>query len=873
MKSSNDSLSSADTMISVSKKPPRPPTPSTPPPPPPPPARQYDELDHTEIEIEVFDIEPHKYEPKSKAHSTSTQTQTHRKSVSFDLSDNEYIPVLAHDEPEPPDNIGELFLRQFSRENSHEDNDGYEVPIKYPSGPRSKPTKQVKSILRSPSPSSKAPTTPSSLDRPLITSYIQQPQPSTSVTTAIVHTVVAPTSDDEIERENPFRKEFLGRRAENIYEELDFDEQIPKRTVQITQIETKVKDTEQEKQKPSVTSLVKQRPKSAYESREYTEILTKSHPSNDNLSEKPESSLISTQSTSRSTGSLITDRPKQKPPLPPKPPSKPGSSVKSPSPVIKRADLKQNEALKTFQEEMLRGDLYEFVHDAETNQITRIKQQATNIPIATAKAAEPVARTETKEPPRLTTFNPSSPLPPIPKNTKTNTPPYSKVLKRGTSVERPTVSPPPPPVNLSTLPTSDKLKTLRTEDGSKVEILSTSTEELRKCHRDEYHENAPEYSLVTEETHREILLQENEIRNAMQQEQVVTETVTTTSRIPVRKAPLPPTVKTTATTTTTTTTNKHHKNTSISSDVISQEHSSATQSTSSQVFPVTQILPVQYSHLPTPQQPDYFLTFPSSPPQSSCNVMPMPQPGAFSTFMVSDNSAPQTTNIPTNIMCHPQQQLPMYLQRQYISVPISTTIHTINQTEHNLQGQNFINIHANGAGAQAPVLTTPSPSNNNSGPIFNVYRSNYNQQHQQQQQHQHHYHYQTQSLLPCQQDTHSSPLQSATLDSNPFRNDDFSTHATASATAGTANAAAPVGDVVDVNTRRTIGSSSFASMMTFVDSQFARNHNNENDNPVSSTTVQSSQSLTSISNSASNYHNISDEPEHTFTTFGKQTQV
>ncbi|XP_055300017.1 protein lap4-like isoform X10 [Sitodiplosis mosellana] len=639
MKSSTDSLSSADTMISASKKPPppRPPSPLQPPPL----ARQYDELDRTEIEIEVFDTEPYKYESKSKPQSMSSQTQTHRKSVSFDLSDNEYIPVLEHDEPEPTDNIGELFLRQFSRENSQEENDGYEVPIKYPSGPKSKPTKKVKSILRSPSPSSKAPTTPSSLDRPLITSYIQQPQPS--VTTAIVHTV-APSTDDEIERENPFRKEFLGRRAENIYEELDFEEQAPKQTVQITPIETKVK--EQEKPKQIDPSSVKQRPKSAYESREYAEVQSKFHSSNDELSEKSESTLISTQSTSRSTGSLLIDRPKQKPPLPPKP-SKPSSSVKSPSPVIKRADLKQNEALKTFQQEMLHGDLYEFVHNAETNQITRIKQQATSIPIAIAKSPEPIVKEETKEPPRLTTFNPSSPLPPIPKSNKTNVPPYSKVLKRGSSVERPTVSPPPPPVNMSTLPTADKLKQLRTEDGSRVEILSTSTEELRKFHREYHHENAPEYSLVTEETHREILLQENEIRNAMQQEQIVTETVTTTSRIPVRKAPLPPTAKTT---TMSTTTNKHHKNPSFSSDV-SQEHSSTMQSTSSssssssQVFPVTQILPVQYSHLPTPQQPDYFLTFPSSPLQPSCNVMPMPQPGAFSTFM----SPPASAKVPKSV--------------------------------------------------------------------------------------------------------------------------------------------------------------------------------------------------------------------------------
>ncbi|XP_031624890.1 protein lap4 isoform X3 [Contarinia nasturtii] len=635
-KSSNDSLSSADTMISNTKEqlpPPRPPSPQPPPAPPSIPELQFDMPDQSEIEIEVFEFEPYKYDvPKSRSQSTtsSTQTRTHRKSVSFDLSDNEYIPVLSHDdEPQTNDNIGELFLSQFSRENSHEDNDGYEVPIKYPSGPKTKPKRQVKSILRSPSPSSKAPTTPSSLDRPLITSFIHQPQPSTSVTTAVVHNI-SHSSDDEIERENPFRKEVLGRRAENIYEELNFKEQAAQ---QMPRIEMNVKEV----QKGTETLIpVKQRPKSAYESREYTEILTKIHQSNDDLSEKPEYSLIS-QGTAQSTGSLLINRPKQKPPLPPKPPKSPSSAKSSPS-IVKHADLKQNEALKLFQEGMLRGDLYEFIHDADTNQVSRIKQHATSIPIAMAKAAEPVVEEKTKESPHLTSFNPSSPLPPIPKTP--TTPPYSKIYKRATSVERPTVSPPPPPVNLSTLPGVDKLKPIQTEDGSRVEILSTSSEELRKFHRgDQHNENAPEYSLVTEETHREILLHENEIRNALQQEKIVTETITsTTSRIPVRKAPLPPPPPPPPPPT-----KPQYKNTSISSNV-SQEHSSSAP-TPSQVFPVTQILPVQYSNLPTPQQPDYFLTFPSSPPQSNCNVMAMPQPGAFSAFM----SPPASAKVPKSV--------------------------------------------------------------------------------------------------------------------------------------------------------------------------------------------------------------------------------
>lgn len=812
--------------------------------------------DDAAIEIDVFESEPKKYETKTKPKSqsttsltaaattttaTSTQSTTHRKSVSFDLSDNEYISVVEHDEPEPSmsDDIGELFLKQFSRENSHEENDGYEVPIKYPSGPKSKPTHQVKSILRSPSPNSNASTAPSSLDRPLRTTYLT---PNSNLTTAIVHTAQH-SSDEEIERENPFRKEFLGQHTkENIYEEVydDFEESTSSKSI-VQTIEIELKDT----QKPANYDFPRQRPKSAYDAREYSEIMLTVHQSNDNLTAKTESKLGS-QTSSQSTSSLLSDRPKRKPPLPPKP-TKSSSSIKPPPPppvppVIKHADLKQNEALKTFQGEMLRGDLYEFVHNAETNQITKIKQQMQTIPIAIAKpASEVVVEEKTKETTRLTTFNQSSPLPPIPnspKSLKSPIPPYSKVLKRPSSVERPTVSPPPPPVNLKTLPGADKLKPLETEDGSRVEILSTSTGDLRKFVRDGRHENAHEYSLVTEETHREILLQENELRNSMQKEQIVSESTVTTSRIPVRKAPQPPTAKQQQQ-------QQHTKNVSISSDVSRDQHSSSSQSTSSaQVFPVTQILPVQYAQLPTPQQPDYFLTFPSSPSPNR-NVMAMPQPGAFSTFMVSDNSAPQTTNIPTNIMCHPQQ-MPMYLQRPYISVPLST-VHSINQSDPYVPAQNFINIHANAAsGAQAPVL----PSNNNFGHSFDTYRSNYNQQQQlhQHQQQQQHYHYPAQSLLPCQQDTHSSFSHNATVQNNANRNK-HQTH--------------------DDTSNPNIGSSSFSSM-TPVNSQLTNsNRNNENDIPVSS--------LTSISNSSTNYHSYSEDSTHeqkrTFTTFGKQTQV
>lgn len=430
-KSSNDSLSSADTIISIPRHLARP---TSPPPPPIPERNKSHEFEQPELEISVFDTSA---SSKTEDKTDQSTTTTHRKSVSFDLSDNEYIPVLSN-EPEPSDNVGELFLRQFSEESAHEDNDGYEIPFKYPLGPRTRQPKQVKSILRSPSPNSSAKsvtTTLSSLDRPLRTTRIETTN-IPSVTAVIVH-----TTNDEIERENPFRKEFLERRPnENIYEELDFE----------------VQTTQKPSQPSEFQPFKKQRPKSAYtadDTREYTELLSKACQSNENLSgEIVESKLLVSQPVNKSTGNLVTERPKQKPPLPPKP----STSIKSPPSVVKHANIMRNEALKAFQEEMLHGDLYEFVHDVETNKIIKIKQQSSSIPIAKLKADENTSNERDIET-RLTTFNPSNPLPPIPKSNQ-NIPPYSKVMKRGTSVERPSESPPPPPINLSTLPNVDKLK-------------------------------------------------------------------------------------------------------------------------------------------------------------------------------------------------------------------------------------------------------------------------------------------------------------------------------------------------------------------------------------------------------------------------------
>lgn len=775
MKSSNESLSSADTGYSL---------------PPPVPERQMsqDIVDRAEVEVQTISIEPIKIEPTKVDASTITQRP---KSVSF--GDNEYLPLLSHNEgSEPSDDINQLFFDEYKRQNSQEDDndDGYEIPIKYSHGPRarSQQTKPVKSILRSPSPSSASTTmktTLSSLDRPLRMARV--PVATTTVTTtAVIHTAILPSSDEEIEHENPFRKEFLmDRPYENIYEELNFEGS-----------SSSGGKSKIEKDLSNVGYSVahKQWPKSSYftdTSREYSEIPPKARQSNENLIETT-NEAVATQKTSQSADNLVGERPKQKPPLPPKPKA-------ITAPIVKHADIKQNKALKQFQQEMLHGDLYEFVHDTETNQITRIKQQTTNIAESNPKKSSVDATITTIAKDNNNnnrSFHQANPLPPIP---KTNIPSYSKVYKRSQSVERPTVSPPPPPINLSTLPTADKLKSIHPNDESQIEILpaQTSSNNINvSVHRvpEKCQENSSDYSLVTEEAHREILLQENEIRNAMQnvqEHEIITGSVVSSSRIPVRKAPLPPTneqktkqmqqqcPQNACSPSFSSINNNINNNNNNQMHSIQQTTSSQSSTSTAQIFPVTQILPVQYSNLPMPQQPDYFLTLPT-PDQMNCNTISMPPSNAFSTFMVSDNNATQTANISSNIMSHNQHQQQQqhhhqisnsnitsvpYLQQQqpsFITVPISTfqTMNHHHQPLPHFQGPNYVNMSQ---ASSIPMNINTLSHCNRSKYMFDAYRGNYNESLLRQQNYRY---YQTQPLLQCQQDTNMFNLQTHPLQSN-----------------------------------------------------------------------------------------------------------
>lgn len=632
--------------------------------------------------------------------------------------------------PEPQD-IGQLYLSQFSRSDDYEGGDGYEVPIKYTREP-----KPVKSILRSPSPSAPATVSSpiSSLDRPLSVKPTQITQPQRTVTSAIVHTTRTDDGEDEeIERENPFREEFLGHRPyENIYEELRFDDD-PYQT------------TKEESYKSSGKTTIdkKERPKSAYYSEysnEYSEVLPKSYHSNEHLlDEASNERTILKKPTSKSTGSLLIDRPTHKPPLPPKP--------KQPS-NIKHADVVQNEALKTFQSEMERGDFYEYRHDHNTNKIIKIKHDV-NIKLTpqTEKTSEVI---ETLRTTSSSNISPETPLSPVPQNN----PSYTKVNKKACSTDRPSVSPPPPPINLSTLPSIDKLRNIQSDDGEIVEILPTKLGILPQPQRAEFgHENSPDNILVTEATHREILLQENELRKAMQHEDTIKETSITTSRIPIRKAPPPPPPVSETTD-------------AAQADSVSQrsDDSSSGQSvhttmlsnmSPNQIFPQTQILPVQYSHLPIPQQPGYFHTF-SPTPMAVGYPSGIPIQSGFTSYVVSDLM--QQTVVPNM----------GFVGQPCLSMPLSSF-----HNNPNFQStQNYVNVvtnpttiptsHPLSPSAAAP-MPPPSKINNNWTYSENTYQNVINRQllQEQQQQQKHHeqnyYHHQHSINIPKTATSFPSP--------------------------------------------------------------------------------------------------------------------
>lgn len=232
------------------------------------------------------------------------------------------------------------------------------------------------------------------------------------------------------------------------------------------------------------------------------------------------------------------------PPLPPKP-------------VLKKADIVKNESLDQFQQE--RGDFVEYIHDAKTNTILEVKKDD---------------------------FSPDGPLPPLPMNSPPPIPPSIPVYRRLNSAERPKESPPPPP--------TPKL----TEEFTRIEMIPATYEILPSKQKARFvHENSTDNILVTEDVHREILLQENEIRKAiisteydeysLSSQEMLTN-FSSSSHLP-----------------------------DDSSSILSCSIRSASPM-QEPILPPAQVLPVHYTQLPKPQSPGYMQLVPSHIPVALC---------------------------------------------------------------------------------------------------------------------------------------------------------------------------------------------------------------------------------------------------------------
>lgn len=462
---------------------------------------------------------------------TENTVTSHRKSVSFDLSDTEYKPVYDTFEksrnidadvfaPPPATRATDLTIKMHT----HSANDGYEIPISQPVHQYSDKIHK-KGILRSPNPS---PAT--TLDRVVASSS---------------HTDEHFNKNNEIERENPFRKEFFSE--------------------------------------PEHVQLIETSEDSSVEQNVYEEIPHSSDPFL--LKLKP---VTSYGGDTQITAFLSNEK----------------------------------------------------IHSDRQHR-SKLPQKTVDINTVNSKQDQ---RPEMKKNTKIE-FSPDAPLPPIPS-------PAIKDLRRTISLNRPTESPPPPPINFSTLPSADKLHYIES-DSSIFEIIPAKFDMLPTTKRAEfYHENSPDNILVTEDTYRQIMLRENEMRNAIKCQQ----SDTTKSRIPVRQAPPPPPTPPLM--------QQQQQQEQyqqqppvnlirsvqqpvfISTNVpYHQQNSAITMLSPTQIFPQTQILPVQYSHLPMPQQPGYYRTFSPQPqihlayPSTSTGGgYTLSHPVPHSSYMVSDTT-------------------------------------------------------------------------------------------------------------------------------------------------------------------------------------------------------------------------------------------
>ncbi|CAH1718019.1 unnamed protein product [Chironomus riparius] len=457
--------------------------------------------------------------PVESQKSTSSQA---RKSVSFDLDVEEYTPAYNQGNDEDDADEG----GRGTDELNYEDVFDEKSRIQQQHQP-----KRIKGILRSPSPNV----------------YYQ-----TAVTQSQAKENIEDDDEDvEIEKENPFRKEYLSEDELNASSSGNDEPTVP-----IQQ---------------NVTS------DSEHSDNQITDI-TKSLVN------------VSTERTIfKSTGSLVTEKPKIPPPRPPKP-------------QVKVAEVVKNEGLVKMSQQMVEDDFLEFVHDVQTNTI------------------QEVIKTNTED-----SFSPDSPLPPLP---KVPPPPLNTLhpFKRANSAERPKDSPPPPPTPKTPIPTiSTPITTIVSRNETEIiEILPAKYEVFpQKQKPNLVCENSRSNVLVSEDEHREILLAENEIRNAMLYEYVDDKNSSCNSEIFIQ-TPFSPTNPFldhgTMTPSASTSSFSYQSSPSILSPTSTLDKSTSSFSTQQytpiykdiqRVSPIlpppTQVLPVHYGQLPKPQHTGYTL--------------------------------------------------------------------------------------------------------------------------------------------------------------------------------------------------------------------------------------------------------------------------
>lgn len=493
-----------------------------------------------------------------------------RKSVSFDLAEDEssveYVPEFrTFEEAKVPEKLIINDRKNDPRYRPpnpiYSQDRNYSSDEQYSSDPQRPRPKLIKSILRSSSPSVPS-SNYSTLER-------QQPEQAKFVRERIND------DDSEIERDNPFRKEYLSQ--EDLYR--DTAEVKPPRP---------------------------QRPQSSYDPsydqqfnalRQSFENISQSQ-SQLNVTNRGSPSFISTP-VSKSTGNL-QERPAHKPPLPPKPAAAP----------FKHAELVRNEALDIMKKEMEQGDFVEYEHDVSTNTITEIRSSKI------LKGNED--------------FSPDNPLPPVP-NTKL--PIVSKNIRRVMSVERPTVSPPPPPVTSPKSFQQQQQQNVLNNKPEVFEVVPARFGVLPTKKKAEFHnENAPDTVLVPEDVHRSILLEENELRNNMQFDSNNNNSNILNSTNPFLDTH---SISSFSSSSMQTTPNVLSPVSTLERQPHQQQQQQqlyyqqqlppppASMLSSQQIFPQSQILPVHYTQLPIAQRPGYLITSPPPPPQPSTQPPPL----------------------------------------------------------------------------------------------------------------------------------------------------------------------------------------------------------------------------------------------------------